>query len=79
MHPNKIGFKNLDSSGFKKLRDGEAKQTTIRSLFRQTDRRLEYGLIASYNISKLLAETAMPHTFEDFVLTPVEEMIETVL
>ena len=32
MHPNKI------SSDFKKLRDEEAKQTTIRSLFKQTDK-----------------------------------------
>ena len=45
MHPNKI------SSDFKKLRNEKTKQTTIRSLFRQTDKRQEYGLMASYNIS----------------------------
>ena len=74
MHPNKIG------SNFKKLRDEEAKQTTLRSLFRQTDKRQEYGLIASYNIFKLIAKTAKPHTIgKDLVLPAVKEIIETVL
>ena len=68
MHPNKIG------SEFKKLRDEKAKQTTIRSLFRQTDKRQEYGLIASYNISKLIAKTAKPHTIgKDLVLPAVKK------
>ena len=74
MHPNKIG------SDFNKLRDEIAKQTTIRYLFRQTDKRQKYCLIASYNISKQIAKTAKPHTIgEDLVLPAAKEIIETVL
>ena len=74
MHPNKIGC------DFKKLRNEKAKQTTIRSLIRQTDKRQEYGLIAAYNISKLIAKTARPHSIgEDLVLPAAKEIIETVL
>ena len=74
MHPNKIG------SDFKKLRNEEVKQTTIRSLFRQTDKRQKYGVIASYNVSKLVAKIAKPHTIgKDFVLPAVKEIIETFL
>ena len=74
MHPNKIG------SDFKKLRDEKAKQPTIGSLFRQTDKQQENGLIASYNISNLIAKTAQPHTIgEDLVLPAAKEIIETVL
>ena len=80
MHPNKI------SGDFKKLRDEEAKQITIQSLFRQPDKRQEYGLIASiylniqYCISELIAKTAKPHTIgEDLVLPAVKEIIEIVL
>ena len=37
-------------------------------------------LIASYNISKLVAKTAKPHTIgEDLVLPAIKEIIETVL
>ena len=54
---------------FKKFRDEKAKQTTILSFFRQTYKRQKYGLIASYNISKLIAKTAKPHTMgKDLVL-----------
>nr|XP_039259582.1 SCAN domain-containing protein 3-like [Styela clava] len=74
MHPNKI------SSDFKKLRDEKAKQTTIRSHFRQPDDRQQCGLIASFNISKLIAKTAKPHTIgEDLVLPAAKEIIETVM
>ena len=72
MPPNKIG------NDFKKLRNEEAKQTTIRSLFRQTDKRQEHGLIVSCNISKLIAKTAKPPPFgEDLVLPAVKEIIES--
>ena len=74
MHPNKIG------SDFKKLRDEKAKQTTIQSLFRQTDKRQKYGLIASYDISKLIAKMPKPHIIsEDLVLPAAKQIIETVL
>ena len=72
MHPHTIG------SDFKKLRSEEAKQTTIRSLFRQTDKRQEHGLIASYNTSELIAKTARPHTVgENLVLPALKEISET--
>ena len=77
MHPNKIG------SDFKKLRDEKSNQASIRSLFRQTDicdKQQENGLIASYNIFKLIAKTAKAHTIgEDLVLPTAKEIIETVL
>ena len=75
MHANKIG------SDFKKLLDENAKQASIRALFRQTDKQQENGLIASYNISKLIAKTAKTHTMgEDLVfISTAQEIIETVL
>ena len=71
MHSNKIG------SDFKKLRYEEAKETTNQSLFRQTDKQQEYGLTASYNISKLIAKTVKPHTIgEDLVLPAVKKKLK---
>ena len=50
LHPDKSG------SDFKKLRDKKNKNKLQFDLFRLTDKRQKHGLIASYNISKLIAK-----------------------
>ena len=73
-HPNKI------RSDFQKLRNEKAKQLTIRTLFTKTGMRQDKGLIASYNISLLIAKTAKAHTIgEDLLLPAAKEIIETVM
>ena len=74
MHPHKI---NCD---FRKMKNETAKQPKIASVFQQTDRRLENGLIASYNLSLLIAKSGKAHTIgEDLLLPAAKEVIETVL
>lgn len=73
-HQNKL---NAD---FKGMRDKRMKQSTIRSMFTKTDDQLEKGLLATYNISLMIAKTGSAHTVaETLVLPAVKEVIETVM
>jgi len=77
-HPNKIGsdFKKL----LKEKEKQKQKQPKISQCFDNTDLRNDRGLIASYNISMMIAKTAKPHTIgEDLVLPAAKEIIESVM
>ena len=65
---------------FKGLRDKFHGRNTLNSAFEKIQLKVDDGLIASYNISKLNAQTLQPHTIGEALIIPVlKEVISTVM
>ena len=76
IHPDKSG-KIL--AFFHSLRDHFLKRKTM-NMFTSSSKNSDDGLMASYNISLLIAKAGKPHTIgEELILSAVKEVIKTVL
>ncbi|CAH2000628.1 unnamed protein product [Acanthoscelides obtectus] len=76
-HPNKT---EKDLKYFQTLKDKFQKRPTLDRMFASTSQRNDDGLLASYNISLLIAKSGKPHTIgEKLILPAVEEVLKTVL
>ena len=65
---------------FKGLRNKFHGRNTLNSAFEKNQLKVDEGLIASYNISKLIAQTLQPHTIGEALIIPVlKEVISTVM
>ncbi|XP_026471713.1 SCAN domain-containing protein 3-like [Ctenocephalides felis] len=77
MHPDKKD-KNVDY--FRNLEKMYIAQPSVSKLFSVAAKQDDDGLRASYNISRLIAQTGKPHTIgESIILPAVKEVITTVL
>ena len=67
-------------SYFKSLRDKFHGRNTLNITFEKSKLKVDDGLIASYNISKLIAQTLQPHTIGEVLIIPIlKEVISTVM
>ena len=65
---------------FKGLRDTFQGRNILNSAIEKNQLKVDDGLIASYNISKLIAQRLQPHTIGEALIIPVlKEVISTVL
>jgi len=77
IHPDKA---DNDMAYFKLLQEKFQKRKTIGNVFAITSQQSVDGLIASYNISLLIARSGKPHTIgEELSLPAVREVLHTVL
>ncbi|XP_025406676.1 SCAN domain-containing protein 3-like [Sipha flava] len=77
VHPDK---QNKDLSFFTNIRDKFLKAPSVSGLCAGSSKQCDDGLIASYNISKLIAKSGKAHTIgEELILPAVKEILETVL
>lgn len=77
IHPDK---QNKDLSFFTNIRDKFLKAPSVSGLLATSSQKCDDGLIASYNISKLIAKSGKAHTIgEELILPAVKEVLETVL
>ncbi|XP_067417820.1 SCAN domain-containing protein 3-like [Emydura macquarii macquarii] len=77
LHPDKTG---KDLTYFKTLKEKLQKRITLDTMFASTSKTDDDGLLASYNISLLIAKSGKPHTIgEQLILPAVEEVLKTVL
>jgi len=71
---------NKDLSFFTNIRDKFLKAPSVSGLFASSSKQCDDDLIASYNISKLIAKSGKAHTIgEELILPAVKEILETVL
>ncbi|KAM3833924.1 zinc finger BED domain-containing protein 5-like [Diretmus argenteus] len=76
IHPDKT---NKDRSFFQALKEKHGR-STISSLFARKASQLDSGLVASYNISLMIAKCGLPFTVgENLVLPSIKEAISTVM
>ncbi|XP_060873308.1 zinc finger BED domain-containing protein 5-like [Metopolophium dirhodum] len=72
VHPDK---QNKDLSFFTNIRDKFLKAPSVSGLFAGSSKQCDDGLIASYNISKLIAKSGKAHTIgEELILPAVKEI-----
>ncbi|XP_061486772.1 protein FAM200C-like [Rhineura floridana] len=76
-HPDTAG---CDTAVFRKLKEAFKKCHTLSSFKRKPDTDVDNGLVASYNISKIIAKCELSNTVgEKLVLPCVSEVLTTVL
>lgn len=81
-HLNKIHNDKKDNnlSYFQKLKENFIKQPTLAKLFSSSVQQDGDGLLASYNISLMIAKSGKPHTIgEELIMPAISEVIRTVL
>ena len=77
IHPDKIK-ENLKY--FKAFRDKFHNRKPIQTMLNSTTRKIDDGLICSYNIAKLIAKSGKPHSIgEELILPAIEKVFLTVL
>ncbi|KAI5152824.1 hypothetical protein ENBRE01_3037 [Enteropsectra breve] len=77
VHPDK---KDNDINYFKELEDKINKRTKLSDIFKSSRKQSFDGLVASYNLSLLIAKSGKPHTIgEEIILPAVKEVLENVL
>ena len=70
---------NKDLNFFKELRDKRKRQVTVKTMF-STACQQNDGLLASYNISLMIAKSGKPHTIgEDLIVPAIRKVLKTVL
>ena len=76
-HPD---HSNKDIAFFENLEAKIMKLNTLSNMFRKGNTKDKEGLLASYNISKLIAKDGKPHSIgETLIFHPVSEVISTVM
>lgn len=76
-HPDK---KDESLEYFKKLRENFQKKRTIKNMFTDQSAKLDKGLLASYEISKLIAKAGKPHCLGESLIVPaISVVLSTVM
>ena len=71
---------NKDIEFFQHLKDKAIKQKPVSDMFKKGNIKNRDGLVASYNISKLIAKCGKPHNIgETLILPAITEVISTVM
>ena len=71
---------NKDIAFFEHLKDKAIKQKPVSDMFKKGNIKNKDGLVASYNISKLIAKCGKPHNIgETLILPAITEVISTVM
>jgi len=77
VHPDK---QNKGLSFFTNIREKCLNAPSVSGLFARSSKQFDDGLIAFYNISKLIAKSGKVHTIgEELIFLAVKEILETVL
>jgi hypothetical protein len=77
VHPDK---QNKDLTFFSNLKEKFQKSPSVSSTFASTSSKCDDGLIASYNLAKIIAKAGKSHTIgEELILPSVQVILETVL
>nr|XP_054592103.1 zinc finger BED domain-containing protein 5-like [Nothobranchius furzeri] len=77
MHPDKA---SKELNYFQVIKERHSKRGSISSMFARSSNLLDRGLLASYNISLLIAKSGLPFTVgETLVLPAVKEAVSTVM